>query len=104
MTYLTDELRGIDSAINELKKTVESLNKSLAEVRAEIDMMRKAMLTKKASEKQKKLIADICKTLNIPLPPRFYSDLSSVEASQFISEKLPFFYDAKRKEGVRTTA
>jgi regulator of replication initiation timing len=111
MSYVLEELRGLDTILSDLKKRIEALERTNNEMveeinilKEEINSIRKMVPRKLASERQKKLIADICKTLNIPLPEGFYSNLTKEEASQFISEKLPFFYDAKRKEGVRATA
>lgn len=51
-----------------------------------------------ASEKQLRLMDEIHKELNVPLP-NDYPNITKPQASKWISEKLPFYRDAKRKEG-----
>jgi|YelNatPaOPRAMG01_1025707.scaffolds.fasta_scaffold60152_3 hypothetical protein len=101
MSYVLEELRGLDTILSDLKKRIEALERDVSEIKAQI----KYNLTpRRATENQKRFINDICKTLNIPYPPGYPSRITFEEASKFIDEKAKFFYDAKRKEGVKATA
>jgi hypothetical protein len=91
MTYLTDELRGIDVAISDLRARVEKLEREVAELRQNTP-------TRCATERQKAFIADICATLNLPYPEGFPNRLTFTDASKFIEAKAKFFYDAKRAQ------
>lgn len=62
MTYLTDELRGIDSALSDLRARVQALEQQIAQLSRSIPV-------RYATERQKAFINDICATLNIPYPP-----------------------------------
>lgn len=51
-----------------------------------------------ASEKQLRLMDEIHRELNVPLPNE-YPNITKAQASSWISEKLPFYREARRKEG-----
>lgn len=92
MTYLTDELRGIDSILSDLRTRVEKLEREVAELRQNSPI-------RYATERQKAFINDICTTLNIPYPEGYPNRLTFADASKFIEAKAKFFYDAKRAQG-----
>ncbi|MEN3049748.1 MAG: hypothetical protein ABC585_05655 [Candidatus Methanosuratincola petrocarbonis] len=92
MTYLTDELRGIDSALSDLRARVQALEQQIAQLSRSIPV-------RYATERQKAFINDICATLNIPYPDGFPNRITFQQASEFIEAKQKFFYDAKRAQG-----
>ncbi|MEN3051997.1 MAG: hypothetical protein ABC596_09335 [Candidatus Methanosuratincola petrocarbonis] len=92
MTYLTDELRGIDAALSDLRQRVASLEAALAD-------LKKSIPVRYATERQKSFIHDICKVLNLPYPDGYPNRITFQQASEFIEAKQKFFYDAKRAQG-----
>jgi len=91
MTYL-DELRGIDTAISDLRNRIEKLEREVTE-------LKQSTPTRWATERQKSFIADICTTLNLPYPDGFPNKITFSDASKFIEAKVKFFYDTKRVQG-----
>ncbi|MEN3026064.1 MAG: hypothetical protein ABC611_08280, partial [Candidatus Methanosuratincola petrocarbonis] len=83
MTYLTDELRGIDSALSDLRARVQALEQQIAQLSRSIPV-------RYATERQKAFINDICATLNIPYPDGFPNRITFQQASEFIEAKQKF--------------
>ena len=122
MTYITDELRGIDTILSDMRKKIEKLECDMAKTITRIDELRgidtaisdfnarlgrleqeiaelqKNTPTRWATERQKAFINDICTTLNIPPPEGFPNRLTFADASKFIEAKIKFFYDAKKAQ------
>lgn len=122
MTYITDELRGIDTILSDMRKKIEKLECDMAEtitrldelrgvdtaisdfnarlgrLEQEIVELRKNTPIRWATERQKAFINDICTTLNIPPPEGFPNKITFNDASKFITAKAKFFYDAKKAQ------